>query len=127
VLYQLAGGELWISTSVGSRKATNVAANPAVALTVLVRRLPIGPPSAVHLQAIAELVEPGDPDLRRLVDAGALHRVTGHGELDLPDGCFLRVALPRRVPVYGLGMSIRRLAADPLAAGRVASVDWSAA
>jgi hypothetical protein len=126
VLYQLVGDELWISTSTGSRKAVNVAANPEVAVTVLVRRLPLGPPSALHVQGTATVVGRDDPELRRLVAAGELKRVTSHGELDLDDGCFLRISLPRRVPTYGLGMSIRRLAADPLAAGRVAAVDWAA-
>ena len=124
VLYEVAGGDLWISTSLGSRKATNVAANPAVAVTIPVRRLPLGPPSAVHFQTTAALVGRDDADLRALVDDGSLRRITSHGELDLEDGCFLRLSLPRRVPVYGLGMSIRRLAAAPLEAGRVALVDW---
>lgn len=124
VLYQLAGGELWISTLRSSRKARNVAANPAVAVTVPVRRLPVGPPSSVMLQGTATVVDLDDPELRRLAADGALEKVTGHGELELPGGCYLRVRLPRRVPVYGLGISLWSVIRNPLAAGRTALVDW---
>jgi hypothetical protein len=125
VLYQLADGHLWVSTFRSSRKARNIEANPRVALVVPVRRLPVGLPSSVQMQGLAEIVPLDDPGLLRLADAGALDKVTGHGELELPDGCFFRIALPRRVPVHGLGMSLRRLLADPVGAGRIAEVDWS--
>lgn len=125
VLYALAEGELWISTLRSSRKARNVAANPAVALTVPVRRLPVGPPSTVMLQGTATVVDLDDPDLRRIAATGSLQAITSHGELELPGGCFLRVRLPRRVPIYGLGMSLPTFLRDPLAAGRAALVDWT--
>jgi hypothetical protein len=125
VLYQVADGHLWISTLRSSRKATNASRNPRVALTIPVRRLPLGPPASVQLQASAEVVDLDDAQLRRLAVAGALKKVTGHGELDLPGGCFLRLALPARVPTYGLGMSLWSLIREPLAAGRVAEVDWT--
>ncbi|HEY6532996.1 MAG TPA: pyridoxamine 5'-phosphate oxidase family protein [Acidimicrobiales bacterium] len=124
ILYQVAEGAIWVSTLESSRKARNLAVNPRVALTVPVRRLPIGPPSSAQIQTIAAVVALDDPELHRLAGSGALKRVTSHGEMDLPGGCFLRLELPRRVPVYGLGMSLYRLAREPLAAGRVALVDW---
>jgi hypothetical protein len=126
VLYQLAGDELWWSTMRTSRKARNIAANPWIGITVPIRRLPVGPPSAVQLQGRAELVGPDDPDLRRLAEADALPAITGHGELELDGGCFVRVRLPRRVPTYGLGMSLLNLIRHPLEGGRVAAVDWTA-
>jgi hypothetical protein len=124
VLYALADGALWVSTLRASRKARNVSANPSVAVTVPVRRLPVGPPSTVTCQATASVVDLDDPELCRLAADGRLKAVTGHGELELPGGCFLRIVLPRRVPTYGLGMSLRALVRDPLGAGRVAEVDW---
>ena len=126
VVYQLVADSLWFSTMASSRKAVNIAANPAVGLTIPVRRAPIGPPSAVQLQAVAELVDPHHPELRRLAEAGSLPAITGHGELDLEGGCFVRLRLPRRVPVYGIGMSLLQLIRHPLDGARVASVDWSA-
>ena len=125
VLYQLAGGQLWVSTLESSRKARNVAANARVALTVPVRRLPFGPLASVQLQATAAVVPVDDAELVRLAGSGALGRITGHGELELPGGCFLRIELPRRVPLYGLGMSIWSFARNPLDAGRIAEVTWS--
>jgi hypothetical protein len=115
VLYAFAGDALFISTERSSRKARNVLANPAVGVTVPIRRLPVGPPSAVHFQGVAEVLDA--EDVRPL--AGELKAITSHGELDLPGGCFLRIALPARVHTYGLGMSLRRLLADPLDAGGV--------
>lgn len=125
VLYALAEGALWISTDLDSRKARNVAAVPQVAVTVPVRRLPVGPPSTVSFQGRATVVGLEDPELRRLAATGALKAITSHGELERDGGCFLKVALPRRVPAYGLGMPLRRLLRDPLGAARVAHVDWS--
>ena len=124
VLYGLADGALWISTMRDSVKARNVAETGRAAVTVPVRRLPVGPPSSVQAQTTATVVELDDPGLRQLAETGALGKVTSHGELELDGGCFLRLELPRRVPVYGLGMSLWALIRDPLAAGRVAVVDW---
>jgi hypothetical protein len=126
VSYQLAAGHLWVSTLRSSRKARNVAARPEVGLTIPVRRLPLIPPATVQLQGRAQIVGLDDPHLRRLAEAGSLDAVTGHGELELADGCFLRIALPERVPSYALGMSLWRLLRDPLNADRVALVDWEA-
>lgn len=62
-----------------------------------------------------------DGDVRRLLGAGRLRSISGHGALELPDDCFLRVTPPERVLTYGLGMSLLRLLRDPLdAAGSVA-------
>jgi nitroimidazol reductase NimA-like FMN-containing flavoprotein (pyridoxamine 5'-phosphate oxidase superfamily) len=116
VLYGATGSTLWVSTLRSSRKARNVAENPKVAVCVPVRRLPLGPPSSVQWQATAEVVDLEDPELRRLADAGELKAVTGHGELELPGGCFLRITPRGRVHTYGLGMSLPAFLKDPLAA-----------
>ena len=117
VLYQLVDDVLYINTLRTSRKARNVVANPHVGLCVIVRRIPFGPPSTVQFQSTAEVLALDHPDVTRAVADGRLDALTGHGELDLPDGCFLRIALPRRAVTYGLGMPLRRLIADPLSAG----------
>jgi hypothetical protein len=116
VLYALAGDALWFSTDRDSRKARNIAATAHVAVDVLVRRIPVGPPSSIHFQATAEVLDTEDPRLRALVAAGELRSITSHGELDRPGGCFVRVALPGRVHTYGLGMSLLHLARHPLEA-----------
>ncbi len=94
-------------------------ANPHVAVVVPIRRLPVGPPSTVQFQAEASVLDLDDPEIERLVADGHLKSITGHGELDMADGCFLRIPLPARLITYGLGMSIRRLVTDPLGAGGV--------
>jgi hypothetical protein len=114
VLYQLVGHQLYASTLRSSRKARNLAANPRAAVTVPVRRMPVGPPSAVQFQAEVEILDLDDPDLRRLVEAGKLKKVTGHGELELPGGCFLRITPRPRLNTYGLGMSLLQLMRDPI-------------
>ena len=120
VLYQCAGDALFVSTSLESRKARNVAGSGNAAITVFVRRLPFGPPSSIQFQTTATVLANDDPEVAQLASAGRLRNVTSHGELDLPGGCFLRLAFPARAATYGLGMSLWRLMRDPLnAAGQV--------
>jgi hypothetical protein len=114
VLYAYAQGALYVSTSRDSRKARNVAANGAVFVCVPVRRLPVGPPSSLQFAATAEILANDDADVRRLADQGALKAVTGHGELELDGGCFLRINPGPTIHTYGIGMSLVRLVRDPL-------------
>ena len=125
VLYSLVDGALYVSTLRSSRKARNISAHRQVAVCIPIRRLPVGPPSSVQLQAVAAVLAVDDPFVIRLAAAGRLGAITGHGELDLPDGCVLRITLLGRVLTYGLGMPLRRLIRDPLNAAGVADVDWT--
>lgn len=120
VMYELVAGRMYVNTQRTTRKARNVAANPHVAVAIPVRRVPVGPPSLVHFQATAEVLAIDDPHVLELLDAGELTAITSHGELGLPDDCFVRIALPARLHTYGLGMSLRELIRNPLdAAGAV--------
>jgi len=118
VLYAAADGVLHVHTLRSSIKARNVRDNPRVAVCIPVRRLPVGPPFAVHFQGRAELCAVDDPRILALADAGRLKRITSHGELAHPDSCFLRIVPARRVATYGLGVPLRELLRDPLAATR---------
>ena len=122
VLYALSGDHLYVSTLGTSRKARNIAANPRVAVTVPVRRAPVGPPSSIIFQARARVLELDDPELRAAAATGDLKAVTGHGELELPGGVFIQIALPRKVVTYGLGMSLLRLVRDPMHAAGFAQL-----
>ncbi len=117
VAYGATSTDLWVSTLRNSRKARNLAHDARVAVCIPIRRLPVGPPSSVQFQSTAAVVGLDDPDLRALVEGRALGSVTSHGELELEGGCFLRIALPARLATFGLGLPLRRLIADPLAAG----------
>lgn len=121
VLYADVDGVLYVSTSRSSRKARNIAANPNVFVSIAVRRMPFGaPPSSIQFAATAELLAVDHPDVVRLAGEGRLKSITGHGELDLPDGCIVRITPSATFHTYGLGMSLRALAKDPLnAAGKV--------
>ena len=112
-------GSLWINTLRTGRKVRNIADNPSVAVTVPIRRLPVGPPSTVHFQSTASVVALDAPEVIELIERGALTSLTGHGELELADGCFLRIPLPKRLLTYGLGMSLLELIRNPLAGGGV--------
>ena len=114
VMYQLVDDSLYVSTGRDSRKARNVAETGRVALTIAVRRLPIGPPATVQFQTTATIAAVDDPEIGRLAAAGRLDRITSHGELDLPGGCFLRLRLPARAATYALGMSLLRVLRQPL-------------
>ena len=117
MLFDVVGDVLYVNTLRTSRKAQNVLANPRVALVIPIRRLPVGPPSTVQFQAEGRVLDLDDPEIQRLVTDGHLGSITGHGELDMPDGCFVRIPVPRRLVTYGLGMSLRRFIADPMNAG----------
>jgi len=119
VLYATVGSTLYVNTRRDSRKARNLADNPKVGVCIPIRRLPVGPPSSVQFQAIAEVLAVDDPHIAALVQRDELKSITGHGELDDPDNCFLRITPTGRVNTYGLGMSLWKLMRDPLhAAGQ---------
>lgn len=122
VLYAYAKGSLYVSTGRESRKGRNVAANPAVFICVPVRRLPVGPPSSVQFAATAEILANEAPGLRRLATQGSLKAVTGHGELELEGGCFLKITPNPTIHTYGIGMPLHRLLRDPLNAGGMVRV-----
>ena len=123
VLYELVDLVLYVNTQRASRKARNVAANRYVAVSVPIRRLPVGPPSTVQFQGEAEVVDLDSSEIEALIAKGHLKSITGHGELDDPGGCFLRITLGRRLITYGLGMSIPKLIGDPLHAGGLVEPD----
>jgi hypothetical protein len=122
VLYAADGTTLYVSTLRTSRKARNIDSNPRVGVVIPVRRLPVGPPSAVQFQGHADILATDDPVILELAAAGTLKGITGHGELHLPGGCFLRITPVRMIHTYGLGMSLRRLIKDPLNAGSSVSL-----
>lgn len=117
VLYAFVDGVFYLSTLRSSRKARNIEANPKAAVTIPIRRVPVGPPSTVQFQATAEVLDPDSPEILELVEEGRIEEITGHGELDLDGGCFIRLTPADRWTTYGLGMSVIELARDPLAAG----------
>lgn len=120
VIYAWHDGTMFVSTLRSSRKARNIVHDPRVHVTVPVRRLPIGPPSSIAFAATAELLAPDDPAVTRLAGSGALRPITSHGELELTDGCILRVTPQGPLHTYGIGLSLWALVRDPLhAAGRV--------
>lgn len=123
VLYADVDGVLYVSTLWSSRKARNVAANPHVFVSIPVRRIPFGaPPSTIQFAATAEVLPVDHPDVVALARSGRLGAITGHGELDLPDGCILRITPGTTVHTYGLGMSLRALAKNPLEAAASVSL-----
>ncbi|MEM7092059.1 MAG: pyridoxamine 5'-phosphate oxidase family protein [Actinomycetota bacterium] len=122
VLFDIVDDVLYVNTLRTSRKARNVLANPRVAVVIPVRRLPVGPPSTVQFQTDATVLDLDDPEIKRLVTDGHLGSITGHGELDMPDGCFLRIPVPARLVTYGLGMPLRQFISDPMNAGGLVDV-----
>lgn len=116
VLYTTVGDDLWVSTETTGRKGRNLRADPHVGVTVPVRRLPVGPPAAIHFQGRAEVLAVDDPEVRRLVETDDLRSITGHGELELPDGCFLRITPGPTIHTYALGLSLWSVMRNPLTA-----------
>ena len=114
VLYVPVGDELFVHTMRSSRKARNIAADGRVGVVVPVRRLPVGPPFTVQFQGRADVLAMDDPAIVALLDAGSLKKISSHGELDEPDGCFVRIRPTGVVHTYGIGVSALAVAKDPL-------------
>ena len=113
VLYEAAGGALWVHTM----RSRSIAANPRVAVVIPFRKLPAGPPYTVQFQGTARLVSMNDPEVIDLIDAGELKTVSAHGALDEPDGVFVRIVPNATVHSYGLGANPIDLIRDPLHTG----------
>lgn len=118
VLYAAVDGVLYVSTLDGSVKVRNVRANPRVAVSIAVRRVPFAPPFTVQFQGTAIVRTPDDPRIAGLVEGGRLKRITSHGELEVPGSCFIEVTPARRVSTFGFGVPLLELIRAPLAAGR---------
>jgi hypothetical protein len=118
VMYAAVDDVLYIATFNRTRKARNIRANPRVGVCIPVRRFPIGPPFCVQFGATAEVLPPDNPEVVSLVNGGRLKAITGHGVLDNPDTCFLRVVPDRKVSTYGIGVPLLSLLRDPLHADR---------
>ncbi|MEL7155899.1 MAG: pyridoxamine 5'-phosphate oxidase family protein [Actinomycetota bacterium] len=114
VVYAEADGALWVHARADSRKVRNVAANPWVGVTIPFRRLPFGPPYTIHFQARAEVVALDAPEVRALVAAGRLGAITGHGALEMPGACFVRIEPRGTIHSYGPGARLIDLIRDPL-------------
>ena len=121
VLYSYVDGAVYVATSEDSKKVRNIKANPRVAVCVQVRRYPVGPPFTVQFQGTAQVLSLQDPHIERLLRGRRLRKITGHGVLDDPGTCFLRIVPDRRISTYGVGVPLRTLLRDPLAASRTFS------
>lgn len=124
VLYVLVDRQLYINTLSTSRKARNVAENRRVAVCVAVpsAEIPGLPPFTAMFQGTAVLLAPDDPEITGLVESGRLAPITSHGELDVPDSCFVKVSPGRRLATFGFGVSQEALMSDPLSA--TGTVEW---
>lgn len=117
VIYEAVNGALYVHTMRSSRKGRNVAANPHVGIVIPARKVPVGPPFIVQFQATAEVLDMDDPQIVALLEDGKLKGIAGHGALEEPDGCFLKITPARRIHSYGIGVSMLGVIRDPLHAG----------
>jgi len=114
VVYIWANNALWVHTLRSSRKGRNIAANDRVGICVAFRKLPVGPPFTIHFQASACLVDMQSSEALALVEAGELNAIT---ELDMKDGCFVRITPRGTVHSFGPGARILDLIRNPLESG----------
>ena len=117
VVYEAVDSTLWMHTLSTSRKARNIAASGHAAVCVPFRTMPMGPPFTIHFQATAELIADDAPDITALIEQGKLKSLTSHGELDMPDGCFVRLTPNGRVHAFGPGAKLLDLVRDPIGTG----------
>ncbi len=117
VLYEYVDGALYAHTMRTSRKARNITADPRVGVVIPTRRLPVGPPFNLQFQARADLLAIDSPPIADLLESRKLRSISGHGALDEPDGCFIRIVPTATMHSYGIGVRVRDVIRDPLHSG----------
>jgi hypothetical protein len=118
VSYAAVGDQLYIHSIEGSRKVRNLRANPKVGVCVPTRTVPFAPPFCVQFQGTGVVLAADDPEIRGLLVAGRLKRISGHGALAVPGTVFIRVTPGRTLSTYGVGVPLRMLLRDPFHANR---------
>ncbi len=118
VRYAVLDGALYVTMFGDSIKARNIRANPRVAVCIPARKFPMFPPFAVQFQGRAELLPNDDPEIVRLFEAGAFKRIISKADFADPHSWFARIAPPRRVSTYGLGVSLLQIVREPTSAVR---------
>ncbi|HJQ60027.1 MAG TPA: pyridoxamine 5'-phosphate oxidase family protein [Vineibacter sp.] len=118
VIYAAVEGVLYVNTLETSIKARNIGQNRHVAVCIPVPQASDLPPFCVQFQGEGEVCALRDPRVVGLLAAGRLDAITGHGVLDAPGSCFLRITPGRRVATYGLGVPLDEIMRDPIQAGR---------
>jgi len=116
ILYAPVGLTLYLLMSEDAIKVRNVRANPNVAISIPVRKYPMGPPMAVQFQGTAEILGMDDPHVVRLRDAGRLKKIMPAGMKTAAQAqgvCVMKVVPGRRISTYGLGVPLRRILRDP--------------
>ncbi len=123
VTYKLTRDHLYVATFANSKKARNIRNNPRVAVHIPVRQYPVGPPWSVQFAATATVLSPDDPEIIELLELGRLKSITGHGILQQPGGCFLKIKPARKMHTYGIGLSLREVMRDIAHADRTVILD----
>jgi hypothetical protein len=117
VIYEAVDGALWSHTLRSSRKARNIASDGRIGVCIPFRRMPMGPPFTIQFQADAHVVAMDSPEITELLQRGALTSITGHGELEMEDGCFVRMEPKGTMHSFGPGARTIDLIRDPLNSG----------
>ncbi len=112
VQYEYVNGHLYFITFEATKKVRNIRRNQNVAVAIPVPKYPMAPPFSVQFQGIAKILEPQDPEIISLLEHGKLKHITGHGVLNQPGGCFLKVTPCRKIHTYGLSIPVLTLLRD---------------
>jgi len=122
IRYALIDDRFYIVVHEHSVKVRNIRANPNVAVSVPIRKVPFFPPYSVQLQGTAEILPLDDPAIRRLADSGAFRRISSKKDLRKPGQVVIRITPGNRLSTYGFGFSPLQIARDPQSAMR--SIEW---
>jgi hypothetical protein len=118
ILYEVAGRDIYMCAFDDSKKARNVAENPHVAVAIPVVEHVEAPPFSIQFQGRGEILSREHPEVVRLLNEGSLQTVAGHGVLEDPRSVFIRITPGKHANVYGVGIPLEELMANPAAAIR---------
>ncbi len=117
VVYEAVDGTLWIHSLRSSRKVRSIEANRHVGVCIPFRKLPMGPPYTIHFQATARVVSMDAAEVGALLAVGKLRAISGHGALEMADGCFIAIEPKGTIHSFGPGARVIDLIRDPLNTG----------
>lgn len=76
------------------------------------------PPFSIQFHGSARILNRDDAEIEELLREGLLRRIVGHGVLERPGMCFVKVVPVGKLHTWGIGVSPWQLLRDPVGADR---------
>ncbi len=111
--------EFYILTGTGYRKTSYIRENPHVAFIVTFPHywIRFAPASVVHFQGTAEILPFSNPVAREAFQQNRIARMNLNSDYEEEEMVFIKISPPKRLNVYGLGISLMEMRSEHTNAG----------